>query len=96
MQVVLNWSSVPNSRFYNVYRGTSTGGPYQLIAQSNPSAGGVVTTYTDGPGNLSNGQDYYYVVSAMTADGESPYSAEYHAVPPSAPSVPTGLSGAVT
>lgn len=102
MQVVLSWTSVPNSLFYNVYRGTSTGGPYSKIAQSNPnpgvstSGGGISTTYTDGPGNLVNGQDYFYVVSAVTVDGESPYSAEYHAVAPSAPTVPTNLGGVVT
>jgi fibronectin type 3 domain-containing protein len=95
MQVVLSWTAVPNALYYNVYRGTSTGGPYLKIAQSNPAAGGAMTTYTDGPGNLSNGQDYFYVTAAVTSDGESPYSNEFHAVAPTAPTSPT-VSGVVT
>lgn len=100
MQVILSWTSVPNTLYYNIFRGTSTGGPYQKVAQSNPSpgnnSGNAATTYTDGPGNLVNGQDYFYVVSAVTVDGESPYSGEYHAVAPSAPIVPTNLGGVVS
>jgi hypothetical protein len=86
MQVNLSWASVPNALYYNVFRGTSSGGPYQWIAQSNPnpgqssSSGGIVTTFQDGPANLVNGQDYFYVISTVTIDGESPYSAEIPAL----------------
>jgi len=101
MQVNLSWNAVPNALFYRVYRGTSTGGPYQLIGQSNPNPGlttastNIVTTYQDGPGNLVNGVDYYYVISAVTADGEGAYSAEFHAVWPGAPPSVTGITGVV-
>lgn len=98
MQVNLSWTAIPNALFYNIYRGTSSGGPYQLVAQSNPNpgqnpgSGTVTTTYQDGPGNLVNGVNYYYVVAAVTKDGESSYSSEYAAIWPGAPSSPT-LSG---
>lgn len=95
MQVNLKWAGVSNALFYRVYRGTSSGGPYALVGQSNPNPGltsastNIVTTYQDGPGNLVNGQNYYYVVSAVTQDGESAYSAEVAAIWPGAPTVPT-------
>lgn len=101
MQVNLTWHSVPNALYYNVYRGTSSGGPYQLVGQSNPNPGktsaatNIVTTYQDGPNNLVNGQNYYYVVAAVTQDGEGPYSAEYAAIWPGGPSVVASLTGTV-
>ncbi len=102
MQVALSWNSVPNALYYKIYRGVISGGPYQLIAQSNPNPGNnpgsgqVITTYTDGPGNLVNGINYYYVVTSVTADGESAYSSQYTASWPGAPSSPTGLTATVT
>src|SRR5690242_17342505 len=101
MQVTLNWAGVPKALFYRVYRGTFTGGPYQLIGQSNPNpaqtsaATNIVTTYIDGPNNLVNGQDYFYVISPVTADGEGAYSAEFHAAWPGAPPSVSSLTGVV-
>lgn len=101
MQVTLNWPSIPNALLYNVYRGTSSGGPYILIGQSNPNPArttastAIVTTYTDGPNNLVNGVDYYYVVSAVTQDGEAAYGPEYHAVWPGQPASVASLTGSV-
>ena len=72
------------------------GGPYLLAGQSNPNPGQtpnqaqITTTFVDGPGNLVNGQSYFYVVSAVTVDGESPYSAEIAATAPAQPSSPAG------
>ena len=86
MQVNLSWTSVPNALYYNIFRGTTSGGPYQWIAQSNPNpgqtsaSGGIVTTFQDGPANLVNGQDYFYTVSTVTIDGESPMSPEVPAL----------------
>ena len=94
MQVNLSWQSVPNALFYRVYRGTSSGGPYILIGQSNPNPGmtnanaNILTTYQDGPGNLVNGISYFYVVSSVAQDGESPYSVEVSAIWPGAPASP--------
>ena len=98
MTITLTWAAVPNAIYYNIYRGTSSGGPYKCLAQSNPNPGqttsatNIVTTYTDGPNNLYNGIDYFYVVSAVTPDGESSYSAEMAALAPSQPVAPTGTS----
>lgn len=102
MQVNLSWTAVPNALFYRVYRGTSTGGPYQLIGTTNPnpmqSANTTPATnnYQDGPGNLVNGTTYYYVVTTVTVDGESSYSSQFVATAPSQPGSPVGLTGVVT
>lgn len=101
MQVNLSWTAVPNALFYRVYRGTSTGGPYQLIGQSNPSpmqssnTTPAIPNYQDGPGNLINGINYYYVISTVTVDGESSYSTEFVATAPAQPGSPVGLTGVV-
>lgn len=102
MQVNLSWNAVTGALYYKIYRGLVTGGPYQLIGQSNPNpgqnpgSGTVTTTYQDGPGNIGNAQDYFYVVTTVGNDGESAYSSEYHAVAPSAPAAPGGLTAVVT
>lgn len=102
MQVNLSWPAVTNALYYRVYRGTSHSGPYQLIGQSNPNPGqtsasaNIVTSYQDGPYNLPNGIDFYYVVTAVTADGEGAYSNEYHATAPGQPSAISSLTGTVT
>ena len=103
MQVVLSWASVPNAIYYNIYRSPILGGPYILIGQSNPNPGkqatnaGIVTTYTDGPGTLTNGQTYGYRITAVTADGESVYSSpETVANPPAMPAAPTGITTVIT
>jgi hypothetical protein len=94
VQVNLSWGPVANALYYRIYRGVMSGGPYTLAAQSNPNPGNtststqIVTTYQDGPGNLVNGQNYYYVITTVTVDGESPYSTEIAALAPSAPSAP--------
>lgn len=102
MQVNLSWASVANALYYNIYRSTIAGGPYLLVAQSNPnpglnpSAAQVVNSYQDGPGNLVNGTNYYYVVTAVTLDGEGAYSAQFTATWPGAPATVTGLTGVVS
>lgn len=102
MQVNLSWHSVTNALYYKIYRSTVSGGPYQFIAQSNPNPGqtasatNIITTFQDGPNNISNGITYYYVVTTVTADGESAYSSQYTATAPSAPAAPSNLTGTVT
>jgi hypothetical protein len=102
MQVNLSWAGVTNALFYRVYRGTLSGGPYLLIGQSNPNPGmtsastNIITTYQDGPNNLVNGVNYYYTISAVTADGESPYSAEVAAIWPGAPASPINPVATIT
>ncbi len=90
-QIVLTWS-VPASdggaaiTAYNVYRGTTSGGETLLITLGN------VLTYTNT--GLTNGQTYYYKVSAVNAIGESALSNEASATPVTTPSVPLDLAAA--
>ena len=76
-QVMLGWNGYAGLTGYNVYRGTTSGGPYTLITSS-PVSG---TTYTDS--TASNGTTYYYVVTAVNAVGESARSNEAYATPES-------------
>ncbi len=80
-QVVLTWNAVSGAVSYNVKRSTVSGGPYTTIAS--PSG----TTYTDT--SVTNGTPYYYVVSAVSASGESNSSAQV-TVTPASGGTPTG------
>lgn len=73
--VALNWTSVTGAETYNIYRSYVYGGGYELIA-----SGVVLLSYQDEP--LPNGVQYYYVVTALDADGnESVRSNEVEAMP---------------
>ncbi len=76
--VDVNWgASTSTVAGYNVYRGTVSGGPYSKINST------LITglTYTDN--TVSSGATYYYVVTAVTADGtESSFSSQVQAVIP--------------
>jgi hypothetical protein len=62
---------------YNVYRGTTSGGPYTKINSSVDAS----TVYTDN--FVQDGQTYYYVTTAVAGDGsESSYSNQSQAVIP--------------
>jgi hypothetical protein len=68
--VSLKWtaSTSPNVRYYKVYRGTVSGGPYALRA-TNVKA----TSYADS--TVQSGSTYYYVTTAVDSSGvESGYS----------------------
>ncbi len=95
-QVSLSWSA-PSSNGgspitnYNVYRGTSSGSETLLTAAGN------VTSYTDN--TVTNGQQYFYKVTAVNSVGESVSSNEASATPTApttAPSAPTGLVATMT
>lgn len=73
-QVSLSWNSVAGSTSYNVKRSTTAGGPYTTIASGVTPTSYVGTTVT-------NGTTYYYVVTAVDADGESDNSNEASATP---------------
>ncbi|MGB8522371.1 MAG: choice-of-anchor D domain-containing protein [Candidatus Acidiferrales bacterium] len=63
---------------YNVYRGTSTGGPYVSKLTAAPVTS---TQFTDS--GLQSGQTYYYVVTAVDSNGvESVYSNQATALIP--------------
>ncbi|HET6932014.1 MAG TPA: choice-of-anchor D domain-containing protein, partial [Candidatus Acidoferrum sp.] len=76
--VSLNWT--PSSSTYNgfnVYRGTTSGGPYTRVDTSLVSA----TSYTDPA--VTQGQTYYYVATEVDSSGmESGYSSEVSATIP--------------
>lgn len=64
---------------YNVYRSTSAGGPYSLINGSLLANSEYFDT------DVSNGESYYYVVTALDSTGnESGNSEEASAQPASA------------
>ncbi|HTD72136.1 MAG TPA: hypothetical protein VK652_01310 [Steroidobacteraceae bacterium] len=85
--VTLTWTASAGATGYNVKRATTSGGPYSQIAA--PTSSG----YTDF--SVINGVTYYYVVSTLTAAGESANSAQVAATPSAlsvAPAAPTNLT----
>jgi hypothetical protein len=80
--VILSWtaSTTPGVVGYNVYRGTTSGGPYPTQLNSTPING---TTYSDE--TVQAGQTYYYVVTAVASDDvtQSAYSNQTSATVPS-------------
>jgi len=75
----LSWDPSPSTVLgYNVYRGTTPGGPYTKINSSLDSS----TLYTDS--TVQSGRTYYYVSTAVDATGmESGYSNQLQMVIPS-------------
>jgi fibronectin type 3 domain-containing protein len=67
--VTLTWSASQNSTSYNIYRGTTHGGPYLKVA-----SGIVSPTYTDV--QVTSNQTLYYVTTAVNGNNESGYSNE--------------------
>ncbi len=74
-QVTVSWDIVPGATTYNLWRATTSGGPYTLIAAN---IGGVNLGCADN--NVANLTPYYYVVTA-NGNGTSANSAEVSAVP---------------
>ena len=88
-QDALTWTASSGATSYHVKRSTTTGGPYTQV--SAPTAASFTDT------GLTNGTTYFYVVSAVNANGESANSAQASAKPtaPSqsqAPATPMGLT----
>ncbi|MGZ4788258.1 MAG: fibronectin type III domain-containing protein, partial [Terriglobales bacterium] len=75
-QVALTWTASQKAVSYNVYQSPVSGGGYSL-ANTSPISG---TSFT--ATGLTNAQTYYFVVTALDADGnESVYSSEVSAIP---------------
>lgn len=72
---LLYWSAVvePFFKEYKVYRSTSKGGVYSVVA-----SGVTSNNYTDN--SVVNGSTYYYVVTVV-ANSESPFSNEVAGIP---------------
>jgi len=64
-------STSPNISGYNIYRATSSGGPYAKLNGSLVGATGYVND------SVASGQTYYYVATAVdSSNSESSYSTE--------------------
>jgi hypothetical protein len=74
-QINLAWNAVTNAISYNVMCSTTNGGPYTVIASV------TATNYADT--GLVGGTIYYYVVSALSTNGQSLHSAQVAATTPS-------------
>ncbi|RLF54241.1 MAG: hypothetical protein DRN28_05710, partial [Thermoplasmata archaeon] len=88
--VVLTWEAPADDGGspiigYKIYRGTSSGNETYLTM-----VGGNETTYNDT--GVTNGQTYYYRVSAVNGVGEGELSEEVSATPQSAPPAPADTS----
>jgi hypothetical protein len=80
--VALTWATALTATNYNLKRSTHNGGPYTNLTTV------ATTNYTDTP--VTNGTTYFYVVSALSAAGESTNSLPASAVPLSS-NQPTNL-----
>ena len=80
-QVSLAWTASTGATSYNVKRGTTSGGPYTTL--SSPTG----ATYTDS--GVNNGTTYYYVVTAVNANGQSANSNQASATPSATTAPPT-------
>jgi poly(3-hydroxybutyrate) depolymerase len=67
----LNWTQGTGETNFEIYRATTAGGPYTLIAIANANA----TTYTDNI-NLDPNATYYYIVRAINNTGAAAKSNE--------------------
>jgi hypothetical protein len=75
--VTLSWAASSSSASgYNVYRSTTSGGPYTKLNSTLLTA----LTYTDS--TVSSGATYYYVVTDLTSGVESGFSNQATAVVP--------------
>ena len=78
--VPLSWQAQSGALRYNVKRSSISGGPYTVVA---PPPVLTANSYIDS--SVSANASYYYVVSASTAAGEGPNSAEIMVQTPTAP-----------
>jgi len=78
-EIKLKWDSVEGATSYNIKRSTASG--KEVLSENYPvTTTAAAVTYTDIK-NLDNGTTYYYVVTAVNANGESAPSNEVSATP---------------
>src|SRR5271167_1228273 len=86
-QVILSWTASSGATSYNVKRSTTSGGPYSQI--------GTPTTASFTDSGVTNGTEYFYVVSAANAAGTSANSAQVNATPSAVPAQLPGPSASL-
>ena len=84
--ITLNWNTTASAVFYNLKRSTAPAGPFSTISSQSGLA------FVDS--NAVWGVNYYYVVSAMNAAGESANSAPVSAILNTPPILTLGVSPA--
>ncbi|MBW8780689.1 MAG: alginate lyase family protein [Verrucomicrobia bacterium] len=82
--VTLTWTASSGATSYNIKRSTTDGSGYLTIGTA------ASATYADS--TVTNGTAYYYVATAVGANGESAASAQASATPLAPPAAPTGLT----
>jgi fibronectin type 3 domain-containing protein len=88
-KVDLNWTAVSGATSYNVYRSTTSG----TFTAADKVNNAPVTASSFTSSGLTNGTQYFFIVRAVNAGGESPDSAEVTATPKAAPvGAPTGVT----
>src|SRR5271156_666428 len=87
-QVSLAWTASTGATSYNVKRAAVSGGPYTTVASP---AG---TTYTDT--TVTNGTTYYYVLTAVNANGESANSNQASATPSATQAAPSSCTAPIS
>jgi hypothetical protein len=74
-QADITWTASPETTSYNIYWSTTTG----VTPANGTKIAGATNPYTQAA--LNNATTYYYVVTAIFADGESAASAQVSATP---------------
>lgn len=85
-QNVISWGNAIGAETYNIYWSESSG-----FTTTNGLKLEDVTSPNTHPG-LTNGTNYFYIVTAVNVYGESNASNEVNAIPGSPPSIPTNVS----
>lgn len=88
--VTLSWDTVPSAESYTLYWSTSPG----VTPQNGTAIKSATSPYVHTP--LTNGQPYYYVVTALDANGESPPSTQVGATPTASASVPGTITSTLS
>jgi hypothetical protein len=79
--VRINWTAVTGATSYNIYRGTATG-VTTTSGTKIPVSGGTTATFLDSDGlgvGLAASTQYFYIMTAVNASGESLPSTEVNA-----------------
>jgi hypothetical protein len=74
LQINLQWNAVTGANTYNLKRGATNGGAYPMVF-----SGLTATNFADA--NVTNAVNYFYVVTAVGAGGESMNSQQSGATP---------------